>query len=586
MAISTKPILTTSAEARFFLVPEPGLQRQYEALRAYFVDGMPSGDAARRFGYTPGSFRVLCHRFRNDPKWRAAFFPFSRPESSPTPAHDQVRDLIVSMRKRNMSVYDIQRELAAAGHTRSINALSTLLRNEGFARLPRRRDDERPQTLRPEPSANADVRLRSLAPHSFRTRVGGLFLFVPLMRHIHLADVLVKANLPGSVMIPALQAVRTLLALKLIGTERKSHVMDLVEDQGIALFAGLNVVPKRSYLAAYSSRVDRRANLCLLDAWSDEIHRVGVPRGDSFDLDFHTVPANTQCEPLEKHYVSSRSRSQKGILVFLARDACQRVLCYGNAGVVKAEQPNEILRFVEFWERHNGRPPAELVFDSRLTTYANLNWLNLRPIHFMTLRRRSRKLLGKIFSQPASAWQRITLPSLSRTYRTPKVLDERIHLKDYVGELRQVTVIDLGHEDPTVLLTNNFEITCPALVTRYAERMLIENGISEAVQFFHLDALSSMVGLKVDFDLQITLMASGLYRLMAERIGREYGKAQAKTLFRQMLDIGASVEVGEAQVVVTLDKRSHNPYLVASKLHEEPTPMPWFGDKQLYIRFS
>jgi hypothetical protein len=178
------------------------------------------------------------------------------------------------------------------------------------------------------------------------------------------------------------------------------------------------------------------------------------------------------------------------------------------------------------------------------------------------------------------------LPSLCRTYRTPKVLDECIHLKDYVGELRQVTVIDLGHEDPTVLLTNNLEITCPALVTRYAERMLIENGISEAVQFFHLDALSSMVGLKVDFDLQITLMASGLYRLMAERIGREYGKAQAKTLFRQMLDVGASVEVGEAQVVVTLDKRSHNPYQVASKLHEEPTRMPWFGDKQLYIRFS
>src|ERR1700727_2718639 len=196
------------------------------------------------------------------------------------------------------------------------------------------------------------------------------------MRHICLPEVLSKANLPGSVMIPTQQAVRTLLALKLIGTERKSHVMDLVEDQGIALFAGLNVVPKRSYLAAYSSRVDRRANLRLLDAWSDEIHRVGVPRGDSFDLDFHTVPANTQDQLLEKHYVSSRSRSQKGILVFLARDACQRVLCYGNAGIAKDEQHNEVLRFVEFWERHNGSPPAELVFDSRLTTYTNLSWLN------------------------------------------------------------------------------------------------------------------------------------------------------------------------------------------------------------------
>ena len=170
----------------------------------------------------------------------------------------------------------------------------------------------------------ADVRALSLEPRSFRTRLGGLWLFVPLMRDIQLAEVLGKADLPGSIPIPAEQAVRTLLALKLIGKERKSHVMDLVCDEGIALFAGLNVVPKRSYLAAYSSRVDRRANLRLLDAWSDEVHRVGLPRGRSFDLDFHTVPANAQAEPLEKHYVSSRSRRQKGVLVFLARDATER----------------------------------------------------------------------------------------------------------------------------------------------------------------------------------------------------------------------------------------------------------------------
>jgi hypothetical protein len=104
-------------------------------------------------------------------------------------------------------------------------------------------------------------------------------------------------------------------------------------------------------------------------------------------------------------------------------------------------------------------------------------------------------------------------------------LDERIYLKDYDGLLRQITIIDLGHEEPTILLTNNFKNSCPTLVTRYAQRMLIENGISEAIQFFHLDALSSMVGRKVDFDLQITLMASSLYRLFAEHIGREYSKA-------------------------------------------------------------
>jgi len=581
-----KALTPSSREARFFLAPDAPLHRQYEALRGFFVEGAPSHVVAHRFGYSPGAFRVLCHQFRHDPTKRAGFFQALKHGPQTAPVRDRVRTLAIAMRKTNLSVYDIQRELAEAGHPISINALSVLLREEGFARLPRRPEQERPQRVKPEAAAVADVRTMSLAPRSFRTRVGGLFLFVPLMRQLDLAAVVRQATLPTSTMIPAEQAVRTLLALKLLGKERKSHIMDLVFDPGIALFAGLNVVPKRSYLAAYSSRIDRRGTRRLMDAWFDAVHGAGLGRGASLDLDFHTVPANAQVEPLEKHYVSSRSRSQQGILVFLARDATERVLCYSQAGIPKAQQPDEILRFVEFWTRHTGHPPEELVFDSQLTTYTNLHHLNTQGIRFMTLRRRSKKMLGEIWSRPASAWQRITLRSLTRTFRTPKVLDERVQLTGYQGPLRQVTVIDLGHEEPTILLTNNLAITCPALVTRYAQRMLIENGISEAIQFFHLDALSSMVGLKVDFDLQITLMASALYRLMADRIGREYARAQAKQIFRNLLDVSATVTITDANVTVTLDKRAHNPYLVASRLTDQPTPMPWFGGKSLRLSFA
>ena len=586
MTITHGNEITPSPDARFFLAPEKPLHRQYEALRAFFVEGKPSHDVARRFGYTPGAFRVLCHEFRHDPEKRNSFFQHVKHGPQSAPVRDRVRDLAVAMRKKNLSVYDIQRELAAAGHSISINALSALMREEGFERLPRRRDDERPATIRPEAAAIANIKALDLSPRSFRTRVGGLFLFVPLMERINLRNVLSKVDLPSSGMIPAEQAVRTLLAMKLIGKERKSHVMDMVFDDGIALFAGLNVVPKRSYLAGYSSRVDHRTNLELMGAWFEEIQRAGLKRGSSIDLDFHTVPANTEEEPLEKHYVSSRSRSQKGILVFLARDATERVLCYSNAGVTKAEQAGEILRFVNFWHKHTGSLPAELVFDSQLTTYEHMNELNRKGILFVTLRRRSRKMLGEIFSRPASAWRRITLNSLTRTFRTPKVLDERIQLKGYDGDLRQVTVTDLGHEEPTIILTNNFSIQCPALVTRYAQRMLIENGISDAIQFFHLDALSSMIGLKIDFDLQITLMAASLYRLMAGRIGREYERTQAKKIFRNLLDVSATVVINSDQVLVTLDKRAHNPYLVASELADTPTSMPWFGNKQLIIRFT
>lgn len=585
-AISTNHHLTTPHDSDFFLAPQSTLQRQYEALRAYFVERLASAEVARCFGYTPGSFRVLCHQFRHDPDFRARFFSPTPHGPAPAPVRDPLRDLVVAMRKRNLSVYDIQRELAGAGQSVSITTLTLLLREEGFARLPRRLDDERPQTLRPEPAAVADVRTLSLDPRSFHTRAGGLFLFLPVMRDIRLAEVVRQAGLPGSALIPAEQAVRSLLALKLLGKQRKSHVMDLVCDEGIALFAGLNAVPKRSYLAAYSSRVDHRLCLRLMAAWLTEVHRAGLPRGSSFDVDFHTIPANTQEEPLEKHYVSRRSRSQKGILTFLARDASHRVLCYAHAGIPKADQPDEILRFVEFWHQQTGQDPVELVFDSQLTTYAKLNRLNQRGIRFLTLRRRSRRMLGQIFSRPASAWRRITLPSLTRTFRTPRVLDERIVLKDYDGPLRQITIIDLGHEEPTLLLTNDFRSGCPTLVTRYAQRMLIENGISEAIQFFHLDALSSMVGLKIDFDLQITLMASSLYRLLADRIGREYSTAQVQTIFSNLLEVSATVPIQENGVIVTLNKRAHNPYLVASQLTDQPIPMPWFGNRQLFIHLA
>src|SRR6266571_3961473 len=138
MQPSTTNQITTADNHNFFLSPQFPLQRQYEALRAYFVDEEPAGD-----------FRVLCYQFRHDPQKRASFFrqPQRGPQSSP--ARDRVRDLAVAMRKRNLSVYDMQRELAAAGHTISINSLTVLLREEGFSRLPRRADDERPVTVKP-----------------------------------------------------------------------------------------------------------------------------------------------------------------------------------------------------------------------------------------------------------------------------------------------------------------------------------------------------------------------------------------------------------------------------------------------------
>ena len=255
-------------------------------------------------------------------------------------------------------------------------SISLILKEQDFTRLPRRRDEERPPGPHPTMAEVADVRKFDLTPRHFRTKFGCLFLFLPYPASIPFDHILIQARLPGSKMIPAGEAVRSLLALKLFGSARKSHVMSYLLDEGLALFAGLNAIPKRAFLTEYSCRIDPDCYLTLMQLWFDAIGGLGIERGTSFDLDFHTIPFHGEDALGEKHYVSKRSRRQKGLLAFLAQDASTRGFCYANASLRKGRQNDEILRFIEFWKERTGRLPEELIFDSKLTTYKNLNKLN------------------------------------------------------------------------------------------------------------------------------------------------------------------------------------------------------------------
>ena len=570
--------------ARRFLVPSNAAHRQYEALRAYFVEGQASAEVARRFGYTPGSFRVLCHAFRRDPDREFFLPPAKGPKAAPK--MDSVREQVVALRKQNLSMYDIREALEKSGHKLSPAAVAIILKQEGFARLPRRADDERPNRPGPTAADVADARQLNLEPRDFRTKFGGLFLFLPLLARVPFDRILDHAGFPGSQMIPAGQAMRSLLALKLSGNARHSHVMSHVFDEGLALFAGLNVIPKRSFLTEYSCRIDPRCYPRLMREWFGAAGKLGLERGTSLNLDFHTIPYHGDDALVEKHYVSKRSRRQKGLLAFLAEDADRRVFCYANGELRKDQQNDEILRFVEFWKRRTGHLPKELVFDSKLTTYPNLNQLNKMGIDFITLRRRSSKILGQIHQLPPSAWRRIELENIARAYRTPRVLDERIELRDYEGPIRQLTITDLGHEEPTLLLTNQVRRTPAHLVGRYARRMIIENSIADGIDFFHMDALSSAVAMKVNCDLQLTLMASSLYRLLALKIGRGYERAESRHIFRDFVDATATVDIDAKHVQVHFQKRAHNPLLVSAGFASTDLTIPWLANKRLSFTFG
>jgi hypothetical protein len=570
------PVILTDPR-RFFLEPTEPKQRQYEALRAFYVEGRPSQEVARAFGYSTGAFRVLCHGFIRNPN--PVFFAVPRRGPHSQPKKSAARSLIIALRKQNHSVYEISQALKDQKLPLSPTGVREVLKAEGFAPLPRRLDEERPQQPRATIEDVADVRDFSLAPRRFFTRCGGLFLFLPELVGLHPEQLAEAARLPGSRMIPCAHALRACLALKLWSIERKSQVMPLVADQGLALFSGLNVTPKKSYLSEYSCRITPKQTERLLAAWHDQLTGTQLVDGSSFNLDFHSVPYYGADPVVEKHYVSARSRRQPSILVFLAQDDQSQTFCYSNADLRKGEEAEEIFEFIAFWKKTHGQQPRHLVFDSKLTTYANLARLDTMKIDFITLRRRNQKLLAEVYGLPRSAWRTVELDVPTRQYRTPRVFEQSVALAGRT--FRQLFITDLGHEEPTILLTNQ-KASHKTLITRYARRMLIENSLSDAVRFFHMDALSSAVGLKVDFDMALLVIASGLYRLVARRM-RGYADAHARKIFSDLLDLPAEVEITEQEVRVEFHRRAHLPIVLASGLCNRAVSIPWWPNHRLRL---
>jgi len=338
-------------------------------------------------------------------------------------------------------------------------------------------------------------------------------------------------------------------------------------------------MPKKSFLSEYSSRITPEKVSHLLAAWHGKLAGETLFAGKSLNLDFHSVPYFGEHPLVQSHYLPKRSRRQP-ILTFLAQDADSQVFCCSNADIRKGEEAEEIFRFIEFWTGQHGSPPQHLVFDSKLTTYDGLDRLDEAQITFITLRRRSPALLAEVAQLPASAWRRITLDLPQRKYRTPRVFEQKAQPRKRV--YRQFFIQDLGHEEPTILLTNDAHATARQLIARYAKRMLIENALADAVRFFHSDALSSSVGFKVDFDMALLVLASGLYRLMARRM-RGYDDAQARQIFRDLIDMPADVAITDQEVTVRFHRRAHLPIVLASGLFDKPIAVPWWNGRPLRL---
>jgi hypothetical protein len=415
--------------------------------------------------------------------------------------------------------------------------------------------------------------------------VAGLFLFLPLLAQLGFDRLVREADYPGSKMIPADAALLSLLTLKLLDKERRSHIDDFNFDEALGLFAGLNILPKKSFATDYSYRTQRSQQQQLLAGWVKQLSPLLLPQARSFSLDFHPIPYRGDQAILENHYIPCRGQAAPSVQTFFAQQHENHVFCYANANLTRDEQAGEVLCFVDFWHALTGHNPEWLYFDSKLTNYAELSQLNERGVFFATIRRRGPALLKQLQQRPMSDWTDAVIDIPKRRQKHIRYVEDTVTLPDYQGVARQIAVAGLGRDQPTLFLTNHTEVRPRQLIANYARRNGIEDGLGINVNFFHLDCLASEVRLNVDLDVTLTVIANGCYRWLAQQL-KGFEQAKPKQLYRKFIETGGLVEVRpNRQLRVTFDRRCHNPILREAALDQNCPPIPWLRGYRVEFAF-
>ena len=351
------------------------------------------------------------------------------------------------------------------------------------------------------------------------------------------------------------------------------------------MFAGLNVLPKKSFATDYSYRTTREHQCGLLRGWVQALAAILFPHAGTFSLDFHPIPFRGEPQALENHYLPRRGKAGPSVLTFFALEQESRCLCYANANLTRAEQPGELMRFVEFWQALTGKYPEWLYFDSKVVDYSELNRVNRLGISFITIRRRGAAILRRLATIPASSWTKAVIDTPKRCHQHIRYLEEPVRLRGYDQPVRQIAVAGLGRDTPTLFLSNNLTATPREVVIRYAGRNRVEDGLGISVNFFHLDCLASEVRLNVDLDTTLTVIANGCYRWLGAQL-RGYADMGPKKLYRRFVETGGLVEIRPECILVGVDRRSHNPVLREAALDKEPVPIAWLGNRPVKFAFA
>jgi hypothetical protein len=562
-------------------------KKKYDALRAFYLDMRPAEDVAKEFGYTLLSFYSLTRDFRNHLKKKPNedYFFKNTVMGRKVTQLEGLDSLIIGLRKQNFSTEDIVGIVNSKNYKVSYGYVYKLLNKEGFARLPRRSRVEKKKLELPKISAPISGMLE-IKQEKFHSGSTGIFTFLPYIVKYGIEKAIINSSYPGTKTIDTFSSIMSFIALKLSSIKRYSDDDLWCMDRGLGLFAGLNVLPKSAWLSSYSSRVTKQMNLEFLKS----LHLIWLDHNllsDTCNLDFTTIPYWGDDSHLQNNWSGKRNKALSSMLSVLAQDPDSGIIDYGDAGILHENESAVVLEYLDFYKQNSSgkQELGYLVFDSKFTNYQNLSKLDDSDVKFITIRRRGKKLIEQINQNKSYKTIRVEASGLKK--RTLKVHDEIITLKGYCNskteeqkQIRQIIITGHGKVKPALIITNDFDIKTEKVVRKYARRWIVEKGISEQIDFFHLNRLSSSMVIKVDFDLTMTILAHNIYRLFANDLDRYQGLSDER-IYEKFIANNGTIDIDESGINVELKKKRDLPQIIQMTNKFQNLKYQWLNNMKI-----
>lgn len=572
---------------KFFTEPQSTAQKQYEALRAFYTQECSGRETASKYGYTLSSFYSLARDFKKNLAEGSAasqFFASGTAGRKPKDTSGETNRLIIALRKKYLSVPDIKTVLDVQGYQVSEKYIYNVIKNDGFERLPRRTISVREKAISSFKLEAPKSVMSDYISETFTVQnTLGVLCLLPYIQQYGVDRIIEESEYPQTGEIGRLSSVLSFVGLKLSNVRRYTSDDAWCMDRGLGLFAGLNVLPKSAWCTSYSSRVTRKMNRAFLKKLHEKWLEYDL-LSDTANLDFTTIPYWGDDSHLENNWSGTRNKALPGMLAVLAQDPDSGIVTYGDTNIRREDKHGVAVEFLDFYKSDGKNDLRYLVFDSKFTTYANLAKLG-KDVKFLTIRRRGKKIVETLNNRPAAAWKKVRVPTADGKGRTLKVNDEKVFLRDYGADVRQIAITGHGRIKPALLITNDFEQPCQEMIRKYARRWLVEKEISEQIEFFHLNRVSSSMVIKVDSDLTMSILAHNLLRLFATDLPG-YSHSCDLTLFSKFLSMSGSVEIKTDRISVAMKKKRNLPALLTAMETYRDVPLNLLGGRKLVFTGS